>query len=251
MWLFSPTHRVREGEKERERESARERHREKIPREMSSSRSRPLGSHQGEVFARSPRSQSDKEPILGLMHLRPRFYDRPGDRRLLAKIERHLGHCRGPPCARERGGHEAGQRRRARREKRESRRGRSAESGSKWFRKRCPPTRKSAYAISELRLAPQHAPRRLPSSSRAKETDKRSSPRERLPRASTWISECTRDREFSRPNEANLSSADSKSAASQVTLGFILARFLLKTICVNNPSPSLFLYTSFRKLEAT
>lgn len=46
------------------------------------------------------RSQSYKKPILGLMHLRLRFYDRPGDRRLLAKIERHLGHCRGFPCVR-------------------------------------------------------------------------------------------------------------------------------------------------------
>lgn len=49
---------------------------------------------QGETFTVAQRSQSYKEPILGLMHLRLQFYDRLGDRRLLAKIERHLGHCR-------------------------------------------------------------------------------------------------------------------------------------------------------------
>lgn len=55
---------------------------------------------QGETFIVAQRSQSYKEPILGLMHLRLQFYDRLGDRRLLAKIERHLGHCRNSPCVR-------------------------------------------------------------------------------------------------------------------------------------------------------
>lgn len=99
-------------------------------------------------------SQSDKEPILGLMHLQLRFYDWPGDRRLLAKIERHLGHCRGSPCMRARRIRSGTTKTTA--GKREKAAG--TRSGSKWFRKRCPPTRKSARAISELKLASQIMP---------------------------------------------------------------------------------------------
>jgi len=53
---------------------------------------------QSETFIVAQRSQSYKQPILGLMHLQLQFYDRLGDRRLLAKIERHLGHCRSSLC---------------------------------------------------------------------------------------------------------------------------------------------------------